>query len=82
MPVPEPDPDWASYTIGIFLCNSCASIHRSLGSHISRIKSLPLDNWDRTQVAMMEDVGNAKARLFYEKFLPVYYRKAKYSDPQ
>lgn len=64
------------------MCNSCASIHRSLGSHISRIKSLTLDNWDRTQVSMMEEMGNTKARVFYEKYLPIYYPRVRPNDPQ
>ncbi len=37
---------YASCTIGVFLCETCAGIHRSLGAHLSRIKSLKLDNWD------------------------------------
>lgn len=43
------DPDWASITIGVFLCQICAGVHRSLASR-SRVKSVRLDNWDRDQV--------------------------------
>lgn len=75
-------PEWASYTIGVFLCVTCAGIHRCLGSHISRIKSIRMDNWDRTQVASMEDVGNKNAKAFYEKYVPVYYKRPKHTDPQ
>lgn len=62
------------------MCNSCATIHRGMGSHISRIKSVKLDNWDRTQVSCMEENGNEKVRLVYEKHLPEYYRRPKQSD--
>lgn len=39
------DPDWASYTLGIFVCLNCSGTHRNLPS-ISRIKSIRLDFWD------------------------------------
>lgn len=39
------DPDWASYTLGIFVCLNCSGTHRNLSS-ISRIKSIRLDFWD------------------------------------
>ena len=44
------EPQWASFNLGVFLCEICAGLHRSLGSHISKIKSLKLDNWDNDQV--------------------------------
>ena len=46
------DPDWASVTIGVFLCQTCAGVHRSLASQ-SRVKSVRLDNWDRDQVEVV-----------------------------
>lgn len=39
------DPDWASYTLGIFVCLNCSGTHRNLPA-ISRIKSIRLDFWD------------------------------------
>ena len=47
------EPDWSSYNIGVFLCEQCAGLHRSLGSHISKIKSLKLDNWDEDSVKVV-----------------------------
>lgn len=44
------DPEWASYNIGVFLCQDCAGIHRSMGTHISKIKSIKLDNWEDSQL--------------------------------
>jgi stromal membrane-associated protein len=38
-------PRWASTNLGIFLCQRCAGIHRSLGTHISKVKSIDLDYW-------------------------------------
>uniref|UniRef100_A0A8C2FFC0 ArfGAP with dual PH domains 2 n=1 Tax=Cyprinus carpio TaxID=7962 RepID=A0A8C2FFC0_CYPCA len=39
------DPDWASCTLGIFVCLNCSGTHRNLPS-VSRIKSIRLDFWD------------------------------------
>ena len=44
------DPQWASFNIGVFLCDSCAGIHKSLGTHISMIKSVRLDRWDDIEI--------------------------------
>ena len=38
-------PDWASINLGILICIECSGIHRKLGSHISRVRSLELDDW-------------------------------------
>jgi len=39
------DPDWASINLGVVLCIECSSVHRNLGTHVSRIRSLDLDDW-------------------------------------
>ena len=39
------DPDWTSINLGIVVCIECSGIHRSLGVHISKVRSLPLDEW-------------------------------------
>jgi len=43
------DPKWSSVNLGIIICIKCAGIHRSLGSHISKVKSLYLDKWTAEQ---------------------------------
>uniref|UniRef100_A0A1B0CIC2 Arf-GAP domain-containing protein n=2 Tax=Lutzomyia longipalpis TaxID=7200 RepID=A0A1B0CIC2_LUTLO len=43
-------PRWASWNLGVFLCIRCAGIHRNLGVHISRVKSVNLDAWTPEQV--------------------------------
>jgi len=45
-------PRWASWNLGIFLCIRCAGIHRNLGVHISRVKSVNLDLWLPEQVTV------------------------------
>ncbi|KPM07039.1 arf-GAP with dual PH domain-containing 2-like protein [Sarcoptes scabiei] len=74
-------PEWGSYTLGVFLCTHCASIHRKMGIEISRIKSLKLDNWDSSHVKTMEEHGNLLSNAYYEKHVPLYYRKPNSNDP-
>ncbi|KAJ5891549.1 uncharacterized protein N7473_007777 [Penicillium subrubescens] len=51
-------PGWASWNMGIFLCMRCATIHRKLGTHISKVKSLSMDSWSSEQVDNMKSHGN------------------------
>ena len=39
------DPDWASLNLGSLICIECSGIHRNLGTHLSRVRSLDLDEW-------------------------------------
>ncbi|XP_075709297.1 stromal membrane-associated protein 2 isoform X2 [Rhinoderma darwinii] len=63
-------PRWASWNIGVFVCIRCAGVHRNLGVHISRVKSVNLDQWTQEQIQCMEEMGNRKAKRLYEAFLP------------
>ncbi|KAF8892884.1 putative GTPase activating protein for Arf-domain-containing protein [Infundibulicybe gibba] len=58
-------PRWASHNLGVFICVNCASIHRKLGTHISKVKSLTLDSWTKDQVESMKEKGNIKSNTFY-----------------
>merc|ERR1712168_79416 len=58
-------PRWASWNLGIFLCIRCAGIHRNLGVHISKVKSVNLDTWPPEQVCCIQEMGNSKARAVY-----------------
>ncbi|XP_014674574.1 PREDICTED: stromal membrane-associated protein 1-like isoform X3 [Priapulus caudatus] len=68
-------PRWASWNIGIFLCIRCAGIHRNLGTHISKVKSVNLDTWSPDQVESMTEMGNSRARAVYEANLPDGFRR-------
>jgi len=63
-------PRWASWNLGVFLCIRCAGIHRNLGVHISKVKSVNLDSWTPEQMANMQDWGNRRAGMYWECFLP------------
>ncbi|MBK5651169.1 MAG: hypothetical protein I4N50_05995 [Rhizobium sp.] len=39
------------------MCLRCASLHRALGTHISKVKSLSMDKWDAAQVDGMKRIG-------------------------
>ncbi|XP_071965261.1 stromal membrane-associated protein 1-like isoform X2 [Antedon mediterranea] len=68
-------PRWASWNLGIFLCIRCAGIHRNLGVHISRVKSINLDTWTEEQIDSVENVGNTLGRQIYEANLPATFRR-------
>uniref|UniRef100_A0A671KDQ2 Arf-GAP with coiled-coil, ANK repeat and PH domain-containing protein n=1 Tax=Sinocyclocheilus anshuiensis TaxID=1608454 RepID=A0A671KDQ2_9TELE len=42
----QPEPRWASINLSITLCIQCSGIHRSLGVHFSKVRSLTLDTWE------------------------------------
>ncbi|NXX98980.1 ADAP2 protein, partial [Centropus bengalensis] len=68
----DPDPQWASYKLGIFICLNCSGIHRNL-PQISRVKSLRLDFWENDLVEFMKKHGNLCAKAKYEAQVPPYY---------
>ncbi|CAA7266243.1 unnamed protein product [Cyclocybe aegerita] len=58
-------PRWASQNLGIFICVNCASIHRKIGTHITKVKSLTMDDWTKDQVEHMKSMGNIKSNSIY-----------------
>jgi stromal membrane-associated protein len=56
-----------------YLCR-CSGIHRSLGTHISKVKSADLDTWTPVQLENMQRWGNDKANAYWEANLPPKFR--------
>ncbi|CAN4087867.1 unnamed protein product [Withania somnifera] len=81
-------PRWASINLGIFICLQCSGIHRSLGVHISQVRSTTLDTWMPEQVTFMQCVGNEKSNNYWEAELSANedrgdtgkFIRAKYQD--
>ncbi|XP_017769282.1 PREDICTED: centaurin-gamma-1A isoform X2 [Nicrophorus vespilloides] len=61
-----PNPDWASLNLGVLMCIECSGIHRNLGSHISKVRSLNLDEWPPGHLSVMLAVGNNLANSIFE----------------
>uniref|UniRef100_A0A7N0T414 Uncharacterized protein n=1 Tax=Kalanchoe fedtschenkoi TaxID=63787 RepID=A0A7N0T414_KALFE len=73
-----PDPKWASANIGVFVCLKCCGVHRSLGTHISKVLSVTLDEWSDEEIdSMIEVGGNSAANSIYEAYIPDGFSKPK-----
>ncbi|CAD7944772.1 unnamed protein product [Amoebophrya sp. A120] len=57
----QKDNSWASTSFGIYLCHTCSGVHRSLGSHVSFVRSCTMDRWQPEHMLRMRFGGN---RLF------------------
>uniref|UniRef100_A0A3P8W9R6 Arf-GAP with coiled-coil, ANK repeat and PH domain-containing protein n=1 Tax=Cynoglossus semilaevis TaxID=244447 RepID=A0A3P8W9R6_CYNSE len=62
----EEDPRWASVNLGITMCIECSGIHRSLGVHLSKVRSLTLDSWESEQLKLLCVLGNDVMNGIYE----------------
>lgn len=66
------DPDWASLNLGALMCIECSGIHRNLGTHLSRVRSLDLDDWPSELLMVMTAIGNALANAVWEGMVEGY----------
>ncbi|KAJ2732376.1 hypothetical protein IW152_003849 [Coemansia sp. BCRC 34962] len=62
------EPEWCSLNLCCLLCIECSGIHRSLGTHISKVRSLTLDvtSFTPVTIAMMLATGNPLNALVFE----------------
>lgn len=63
------NPSWAAINLGVFICIACSGVHRKMGTHVSKVRSLDLDQWPVHYLWIMEKIGNAKANDVFEKEL-------------
>ncbi|XP_044287735.1 arf-GAP with GTPase, ANK repeat and PH domain-containing protein 1 isoform X4 [Varanus komodoensis] len=61
------NPDWASLNLGALMCIECSGIHRNLGTHLSRVRSLDLDDWPIELIKVMSSIGNELANSVWEE---------------
>lgn len=68
--------EWVSINLAIILCIECSGIHRSLGTHISKVRSLTLDITSFTTdiIELLLLVGNRVANMIWEAKLEPGYK--------
>jgi hypothetical protein len=62
------NPDWAVINLGITVCINCSGVHRNLGTHISKVRSLSLDEWRLPLLNLMLAIGNYKSNEIWCPF--------------
>ncbi|CXI83148.1 ADP-ribosylation factor GTPase-activating protein, putative [Plasmodium berghei] len=73
-------PRWASINLGIIICIECSGIHRNLGVHISKIKSLTLDKIMPQWIHCIKTIGNDLSNAYYLYNLPPDAYRPKQGD--
>jgi hypothetical protein len=63
-------PEWCSINLGVLLCSNCSGIHRSLGSHISKVRSLSLDTIDPVLKEIVYELHKDHLNIWGEGFRP------------
>ena len=59
-------PEWCSLNLGVLVCIECSGIHRSLGVHLSKVRSLRLDQLTDAEYALINLLGNDYANSVWE----------------
>ncbi|KAF8341389.1 putative GTPase activating protein for Arf-domain-containing protein [Cantharellus anzutake] len=63
-------PQWVSLSHAIWICLSCAGIHRGFGVHISFVRSAQMDAFSADQLRRMKLGGNAPFIQFLKTYSP------------
>jgi len=59
----------------VLLCNRCAGVHRSLGTHICEVRSLSLDTWSDELAEQLKQQGTSNLNEDFEYHVPPEFRK-------
>ncbi|KAK2974191.1 hypothetical protein RJ640_021482, partial [Escallonia rubra] len=67
----SPEPDWASLNLGVLICIECSGVHRNLGVHLSKVRSLALDVkvWEPSVITLFQALGNVFVNSIWEGLL-------------
>eukprot|EP01084_Bolivina_argentea_P133541 235666_1 len=67
------NPQWVAFPHGVIICDNCAGAHRSLGSHVSQVKSVIYDKWSNKMFQDLEKCGgNTKINTILTKYCNHY----------
>ncbi|XP_008400055.1 arf-GAP with Rho-GAP domain, ANK repeat and PH domain-containing protein 1 [Poecilia reticulata] len=66
------NPEWASVNLLLVICHNCAAQHRVLGSNLSRVRSLRMDNktWTEPLLQLFVAYGNRLANQVWAPAVP------------
>ncbi|XP_023136770.1 arf-GAP with Rho-GAP domain, ANK repeat and PH domain-containing protein 1 isoform X2 [Amphiprion ocellaris] len=67
------NPEWASVNLLLVICQDCAGQHRALGSNLSKVRSLKMDNkvWTEPLIQLFVTYGNWLANQVWAPAVPV-----------
>jgi len=74
------DPEWVSINTGVVICIACCGVHRGLGTHISKVRSLMLDDIPSSTLNTLVQLGNARINKILEHTIPSDYSTLSYED--
>lgn len=68
----DADPEWASVNLLMVICHSCAGQHRALGTKLSKVRSLKMDNkvWTEPLMQLFVAYGNRLANQVWAPAVP------------
>lgn len=74
-----PDANWASVNRGVLICNDCASVHMTLGRHVSQVKHMQKNRWHPNLLHMVQHLVSSGANSIWEHSLldPTQMRSGK-----
>ncbi|XP_016891590.1 arf-GAP with Rho-GAP domain, ANK repeat and PH domain-containing protein 1 isoform X2 [Cynoglossus semilaevis] len=66
------NPEWASVNLLVVICQACAGHHRALGTNVSKVRSMKLDNnvWTEPLMQLFVIYGNHLANQIWAAAVP------------